>query len=181
MTLSRRQQRVMMTLLIVLGLNVATLFFPEIDRWLAEQKTPNEKPASSSLTVARVLDGDTFELESGEKVRLIGIDAPESVKPGTSVECYGREASDHLKALIEGKTLELEADKRDRDRYDRLLRYAYLEGVFINEVLVGEGHARAVSYPPDTSRQETLRAAEQKARAEQRGLWGRCTSEAVRN
>ena len=76
---------------------------------------------NNSVKVARVIDGDTFEIETGEKVRLIGIDAPESVHPTKEDECYGETSSKVLKELIEGKSVYLEKDVSETDRYGRLL------------------------------------------------------------
>jgi micrococcal nuclease len=134
---------------------------------------PESAPVSgeSVAQVTRVIDGDTFEIEGGERVRLIGIDTPESVKPNSTVECFGKEASEYLKSLIEGKEVRLERDRTDRDRYARLLRYAYLGEVFVNEKVVIEGYAESVAYKPDTAKQGILDRAEAAAKIEQRSRW----------
>jgi micrococcal nuclease len=90
--------------------------------------------------VKRVVDGDTFVTESGERVRLIGINAPEMK------DFYGIEAKEHLAELIEGRDIELTRDhkSKDRDRYSRLLRYVVLSGVDINEQMIREGYAYAL-------------------------------------
>ncbi len=119
--------------------------------------------------VVRVIDGDTFEIDGGERVRLIGIDTPESVKPDAPAECFGKEASEYLKSLVEGKEVRLERDRTDRDRYARLLRYAYLGDIFINEQLVREGYAESVAYKLDTTKQIILDRAEEIAKSERRG------------
>lgn len=92
---------------------------------------------------SRVVDGDTFVLSSGEKVRLIGIDTPEKGE-----ELY-EEASERLESLIIGKELKLKKDVSETDRYGRLLRYVYAEDVFVNAVMVEEGYASAFRYEPD--------------------------------
>jgi micrococcal nuclease len=126
--------------------------------------------------VKRAVDGDTIELDNGEKVRYIGINTPESVDPRRSVECFGKEASEFNKNLVEGKSVALERDISDRDRYGRLLRFVYLEdGTFVNEILVWEGYASVMTYPPDVSKQDIFREAEQEARSEKRGLWSETT------
>jgi endonuclease YncB( thermonuclease family) len=132
------------------------------------------RPASGRPTaqVARVIDGDTIELSDGRRVRYIGIDTPETVDPSQPVGCYGKEASDRNKALVEGKTVSLEKDVSETDRFGRLLRYVYLGDVMVNELLVSEGFAQASSFPPDVKYQDRFTAAQQQARAASRGLWG---------
>lgn len=136
---------------------------------------PHDTPQDKSeewATVSRVIDGDTIELDTREKVRYIGINTPESVDPRRKVECFGKEASSFNKNLVEGKTVRLEKDISDRDKYGRLLRFVYLEdGTFINEVLVREGYAYASPYTPDVSKKELFREAEFDARIHTRGLW----------
>ena len=129
---------------------------------------------SNQVKVIRVIDGDTFEIEGGQKVRLIGVDAPESVHPKKPVECYGEISSKVLKQLLEEKTVILEKDVSDTDRYGRLLRYVFLDGVNINQYLVKEGFAYASSYPPDISQQDLLTVLQAEARVLNKGLWGEC-------
>ena len=89
--------------------------------------------------VTRVIDGDTFELETGEKVRLIGVNAPEIS------DIFGNEARQYLLNLIENKIVELKIDNisKDRDRYQRLLRYVFFDGVDINKKMILDGYAFA--------------------------------------
>lgn len=89
--------------------------------------------------VSRIIDGDTFEITSGEKIRMIGINAPEIS------DLHGNEAKQHLSELISGKNVKLVSDTRsnDRDRYSRLLRYVYLNGTDINKKMIEDGHAIA--------------------------------------
>lgn len=121
--------------------------------------------------VERVVDGDTIKLETGETVRYIGIDTPETVDTKRTVMCYGKEASEINRQLVEGKTVELEKDVSETDRYGRLLRYVWLDGVLINEYLVREGYAVSSSYPPDIKNQSIFLQAEELARNEKKGLW----------
>lgn len=156
---------------------VVTLFFGNSLATLPKDETvsPQAHTAApgdpSEVLVVRVVDGDTFEIEGGERVRLIGIDTPETVNPNTKIECFGKESSEYLKTLIEGKQVRLEGDRTDRDRYARLLRYAYLGDIFVNEVLVRDGYAESVVYKPDTTKQEALDRAENLARQEEKGRW----------
>ncbi len=122
--------------------------------------------------VTRVIDGDTIELESGKKVRYIGIDTPETKHPNQEVECYGQEATEKNWALVLNKQVRLEKDVSNTDRYGRLLRYVYIDGQMVNELLVREGYAVASPYPPDVKYQSRLQGAEQLAREENKGLWG---------
>jgi micrococcal nuclease len=117
--------------------------------------------------VSRIIDGDTFELANGQTVRLIGIDTPEEGQ-----RCFDQ-AKQQLISLIAGESVYLEKDVSETDRYGRLLRYVYVNGIFVNEYLVFEGFAYAVEYPPDTKYADQLNEAEQNAEENGRGcLWG---------
>ena len=134
---------------------------------------------TEAARVVRVVDGDTVVIDRGngdERLRYIGIDSPESVKPDTPVEFMGHEAAVANAALVEGRTIVLERDVSDRDRFDRLLRYVWLRDddgwSFVNLELVAQGYAQAVTFPPDVRWQDALRDAEASARARGAGLWG---------
>ncbi len=101
----------------------------------------------SQVKVVRVIDGDTIEIAGGAHVRYIGMDTPETYP---KVEFYGPEAKAKNIELVEGKLVTLEKDVSETDKYGRLLRYVYVDGVFVNGELVRLGYAEAVSYPPDT-------------------------------
>lgn len=120
--------------------------------------------------VTRIVDGDTFEIESGEKVRLIGIDTPESG------DCYFYNAKNKLSDLILNKRIKMDKDVSETDRYQRLLRYIYVDDIFINDYLVKEGFANATSYPPDIKYQDQFRESESQARSQNKGLWNACSS-----
>lgn len=128
--------------------------------------------AAELARVARVVDGDTIKLESGETVRYIGIDTPETVAPNQPIGCFGKEASDRNAALVAGKEVRLETDTSNTDRYGRLLRYVYVEEVMINELLVREGYAISNAYKPDTKHQDKFDEAQALAQQEELGLWG---------
>lgn len=123
--------------------------------------------------VTRVIDGDTFEIEGGQRIRMIGMDTPEL--SGT-IECYAREAYDRAMELIDGKAVRLEKDVSETDKYGRLLRYVYVDDIFVNKLLVEEGFANAASYPPDVKYQQDLRQAEQEARSLSNGFWKGCAT-----
>ncbi len=118
--------------------------------------------------VVRIVDGDTFEIESGQKVRLIGIDTPEKG------ECYFADASQALSQLILEKYVRLDVDVSQTDRYGRLLRYVYVDDVFVNEMMVLDGYALATSYPPDVAYQRRLRQAQRSAQKATVGIWREC-------
>jgi micrococcal nuclease len=133
-----------------------------------------------SVTIVRVVDGDTVvvHLPGGdEKVRLIGIDTPETVDPRKPVQCYGPEASARTKALLpKGTGIRLERDAEARDRYGRLLAYVYRagDGTFVNLALAEEGFAHPLTIAPNVAYADRFAAAVADARAAGRGLWSAC-------
>lgn len=134
---------------------------------------------NEQIKVIEVVDGDTFKLETGQTVRMIGIDTPETKDPRRPVGCFGKEASNKLTSLIEGERVILQKDVSEVDKYQRLLRYVYLpledgSALFVNDYLVREGYAKVLTYPPDVSFNEQLRQAERYARENKLGLWGKC-------
>lgn len=121
--------------------------------------------------VTKVIDGDTIELESGQKVRYIGIDTPEL----KGSECFAKEARDKNKELVEGKRVKLQKDVSETDRYGRLLRFVYTEDdTLINDTLIKEGYATVSTYPPDVAKQKLFQQSQQEARTNNRGLWKGC-------
>jgi micrococcal nuclease len=137
-------------------------------------------PSPGTARMVRVVDGDTLIAAFGpveERVRLIGIDTPETKKPDTPVECFGPEASARLGDLLpEGEPLRLERDIEERDRYGRLLAYVYraADNLFVNEALVADGYAATATFPPNTAHRDDLDAAARGARLAGAGLWPRC-------
>jgi len=123
----------------------------------------------SQARVVRVIDGDTIEIAGGAHVRYIGMDTPESYP---EVEFYGPEAKAKNIELVEGKVVTLVKDVSETDKYGRLLRYVYVDGVFVNGELVRLGYARAVAYPPDTKYELLLSQLEKEAKAAKLGIWG---------
>ena len=133
-----------------------------------------------NATVERVVDGDTIDVLIGsrrETVRLIGIDTPESVAPTRPVQCFGKEASLHLEAMLpSGTEITLIRDVEARDVYQRLLGYVVRshDGLFVNLELVEAGFAAVLNYPPNDHYASVLARAEADAVAAGRGLWGHC-------
>lgn len=140
--------------------------------------------APGAATVVHVIDGDTVDLRIGprtETARLLGIDTPETVKPGAPVDCFGPEASARTKDLLpEGTAVRITRDVEVRDRFDRLLVYVVRarDGLFVNHSLVAEGYARTLSIAPNDAHRRELAAAANEARSAQRGLWEACPPEA---
>ncbi|WP_240326776.1 thermonuclease family protein [Aeribacillus pallidus] len=147
------------------------------------EKKQKEKAANLGLvaaTVARVVDGDTFELSDGQKVRMIGVNTPEST---TRTEEYGKEASSYTKSKLEGKQVWLQKDVSETDRYGRLLRIVWLQipnddmneseirSKMFNADLVINGYAEPSTYPPDVKYAEYFRKFAREAREKEVGLW----------
>ncbi len=129
--------------------------------------------------VTRVVDGDTLEIlldGREQKVRLVGIDTPESVDPRKPVQCFGKEATAHISELVLGKTVRLEIDETgdDVDTFGRLLRYVFVGEQSINEQMILDGYAYAYIKYPFSKRIEYLKA-QTIAREGSRGLWSSTT------
>ncbi len=138
---------------------------------LREQRPPAESNATWR-TVVRVVDGDTLLLDRNERVRLIGVDTPETVDPRRPVQRFGKEASAFTKQMAEGRRVRLEFDQERVDRFGRTLAYVYLEdGMFLNAEIVRQGYGHAYTRFPFKYLEE-FRAYEREAREAQRGLWG---------
>jgi len=134
-------------------------------------------PAEARALVTRVVDGDTIEarFDGGvEDVRYIGVDTPETVKPGTPVQCFGPRASAFNHQLMEGKAVRLVFGVERRDIYGRLLAYVYLGHRFVNGELVRRGLARTLEIAPNTRFASHFSRLEQAAAQAGRGLWGAC-------
>jgi micrococcal nuclease len=142
---------------------------------LGQVDLPAGSKALEEATISAVVDGDTVKLSNGKTLRYIGVDTPETVDPRRAVGCFGTEASTYNRLLTIGKTVYLEKDVSDTDRYGRLLRYVYLQsGEMVNEMLIREGYAYASAYPPDVKYQDTFEKLEKEAREKNAGLWGSC-------
>ena len=168
----------------------------QVDLGRQSPATAADEPGGYEVAeVTRVVDGDTVEVRITERsdgpgaglaeiggtysVRLIGIDTPESVKPGSPVECFGKEASAAAGALLDGQTVTLVKDVEETDSYDRLLRYVYLGDEMANARLVINGYANAYTYPPNIRHSELFVELQHEARQNDRGLWDpeTCNSE----
>jgi micrococcal nuclease len=136
-----------------------------------------EGPAAATVTVARVVDGDTVEIVlDGERkdLRLIGVDTPETVKPGAPVGCFGPQASAFTHRQLEDRRVAVVFGAERRDRYGRLLGYVRIDGRFFNAELVRRGLARSLTIPPNDRFAGLFRRLELGAARAGRGLWGAC-------
>ncbi len=139
----------------------------------------------TGVLVKRVIDGDTLQLETGERVRLIGIDTPEMHESDKlyrdsrrtkqdirTIRQLGRLAYEFTRSLVEGKRVSLEFDMEKRDRYKRLLAYVYLQdGIFVNAEIIKQGYASLMTIPPNVKYAELFLKFYQEARVAKRGLW----------
>jgi len=135
------------------------------------------EPAAATVPVLRVVDGDTIEIGLGggrEDLRLIGIDTPETVKPGTPVQCYGPRASAFTHGLLEGQTVRVVFGVERRDVYGRLLGYVRLGDRMVNAMLVRRGLARTLTIPPNDRFAPLFDRLELAAARAGRGLWDAC-------
>ena len=134
---------------------------------------------ASEGRVVRVVDGDTIRVvHEGreEPVRLIGVDTPESVKPGSPVECFGKAAAAFTRRELDGRRVRLVPDVEERDRYGRLLAYVFrvADGRFHNQALIAEGYAKPLTIRPNVRYEGRFRRLARGARREDRGLWRAC-------
>jgi micrococcal nuclease len=140
---------------------------------------PSTGTAGAGVVTA-IVDGDTLHVRLGrtdEKVRLIGIDTPETHKPNTPVECFGVEATKAITRLVpKGTAVQLERDAEARDRYGRLLAYVYRakDRLFVNLEMARTGYAAAYTYPPNVSHSDEFVSAAADARDAGLGLWSAC-------
>lgn len=172
-----RHLRTLQGLGTILAVLLIVLVFPEA---LPRARTPEADTSAATSTawrVTAVVDGDTLEVlgPDGEaRVRLIGINTPETVDPRRPVECFGKEASAYAKTLLTDQEVRLEPDptQDDRDRYGRLLRYVFLpDGRFVNLLMVAEGYAYEYTYGTAYRYQKEFREAQRQAQDADRGLW----------
>ena len=141
---------------------------------LAVGCTTSDLAPETQITVTRVIDGDTIEVDIGGtiyRVRYIGMDTPELDDERPEFCALAQEATRLNRQLVEGETVRLERDISETDKYGRLLRYVYVDDTFVNAELVRQGLAWAEAYEPDTKYQDILEEAEAEARQDKIGLW----------
>jgi len=183
MKLTKKQKRNILSFMIGIIILIIALIFGVIDKNELREilgLSPNVESKidieNEKYKVVRVVDGDTFVVifnGKEEKVRLIGIDTPESVHPDkTKNSDYGVIASNYTKELLLEKEIYLEFDVSQRDKYGRLLAYAYLEnGEMLNKKLLEEGYANLATYPPNVKYVEEFKKIQKKAREDKKGFW----------
>lgn len=139
------------------------------------------QPATVLYPVEKVVDGDTIDVTikgKTERIRLIGMDTPETVDPRTVVQCFGKEASDKSKATLAGVSVRLEQDatQGERDKYGRILAYVFLQdGTNFNKYMISEGYAHEYTYNVPYKYQQEFKAAQASASSADRGLWSPST------
>jgi len=163
---SIRLPRGKLGLLFLLALALLTWLYRELPRGFLS--TQSDGPWRQCV---RVVDGDTLVLDGDERIRLIGVDTPESVDPRRPVEQFGKEAAAFTRRLAEGRRVRLEFDQERRDHYGRTLAYVYLEdGTFLNAVIIRQEYGHAYTRFPFRY-SDDFRAYEREARTQRRGLW----------
>jgi micrococcal nuclease len=165
-------------LLLIAGLVLGDVPVPDV---LGGDGSALRPGGTATARVERIVDGDTVVLDVDgrrERVRYIGVDTPETVKPNTPVQCYGHAASALNEQLVgaAGTAVTLRFDRELRDRYDRLLAYVYRarDNLFVNARLVRDGAARTLPIAPNTSHASELAQLQSAARSARRGLWDVC-------
>ena len=142
---------------------------------LAGESEDVSSELSKAYDVIRVVDGDTIIVDingTEERVRMIGIDTPESVHPDAEKNTqYGKVASQYTSSRLEGQQVSLEYDVEERDKYGRLLAYVYLDGEMFNAELVRKGYAMVYTYPPNVKYVDTFTQLQKEARSEKLGVW----------
>lgn len=166
----------MIRTLVSLGILLVLAIIQYVDK----EPTPEDitlEPDNNLYRVVRVVDGDTIVVEKDEieyKVRLIGVDTPETVDPRKDTECFGIEASNYLKDLLDNKYVYLEGDETqsNKDRYERLLRYVYLEDLtLVNKIIIDKGYGFEYTYDLPYKYQGEFKEAQINAEQNKKGLW----------
>lgn len=142
--------------------------------------TARSSAAGATVSVVAVIDGDTIDVAWAgrrERVRLLGVDTPETVDPHRPVGCYGPEAAAFTKGRLQGRTVRLRFDRERRDRFGRLLAYVEVDRRRFNDELLAGGYARLMVIPPNGRHGRVMLDQELAARSAGRGLWGACSQE----
>lgn len=135
---------------------------------------PSPTVIREKAIVSFVYDGDTIELTDKRKVRYIGIDAPEVNWKKGNPQCFATQSAKVNQEMLKGQEIELAKDISDVDKYGRLLRYIWIDGIFLNDFLLRQGYARLELIAPDTNYSNQFKEAQKEARDNKRGLWQKC-------
>jgi len=176
----RFKKSILLNLLAVLLLSSSAGTQLEPHLGIPEPSKESVALSSENRLIIRVVDGDTIVVSPNEKVRLIGVDTPESAHPQKAVACFGKEAKQFTRDAVDGKTIRLVMDTvnakhRHKDRYGRTLAYAYLpDGKMLNAELIRQGYARAYTRFSFRYLVE-FRQLERQARTQSMGIWSSCS------
>ena len=157
---------------------VAALAASSLGGWRLGAARSGTGPGGPLARVAAVVDGDTLDVTlvgRPERVRLLGVDTPETVDPRKPIGCYGPEAAAFTAGRLTGRTVRLRFDRQRRDRYGRLLAYVEVDGRRFNDELLAGGYARLLVIPPNGRHGRAMLDQELAARTAGRGLWGACS------
>jgi micrococcal nuclease len=146
---------------------------PKQDKLSRSPPSPRRTTRGLARVVA-VLDGDTIVIDGGEKVRYAGLNTPETHHPDKLPEYCGQEALEANRRLVAGKTVRLEFEERQRDKYGRLLAYVYVDSLFVNAELIRQGYAQVTTYKDNQRHHDDFARLQQDAIAARRGMWGGC-------
>ena len=171
--------------IIAIILAVIQIFFGKNNPLPKVSIVPTNIPTPTSFVgykqtvfVTRVIDGDTIEIEGKIKVRYIGINTPEiyhdTTGKKTGEQCFANESYLENKKLVEGKILTLVKDVSNKDKYGRLLRYVYVDNLFINEYLITNGYAKIMMIKPDIKYLQQFKDDQGEAKINNLGIWGKC-------
>lgn len=182
--MTRKNKRtVRFIILLIISMAVLLTQKPEVMKPVVKQA---EQSQPGLYTVKTFTDGDTISVDMNgveEKIRMIGVDTPETKDPRKEVQCYGKAASAFTKTLIGDNKVRLEADptNTNRDRYNRLLRYVYLpDGTLVNAEIIKQGYGFAYTYFP-FQKLEEFKSFQKQAEENNAGLWGECSVETLDN
>lgn len=170
-------------LVVAVGLMALSACGSDHDTTTVAAATSTPPAVVANAAVVRVVDGDTIDVRfdgGEERIRLIGIDTPESVRPDTPVECFGKEAAAFTASLLPaGTAVRIERDVEARDDYGRLLGYVVRaqDALFVNLEIVRAGYAQPLTFPPNVAHTDEIVAAARAAEAADRGLWSECRGE----
>jgi micrococcal nuclease len=158
------------------GNNIGQKTSPFLRQTAATKHVPRIE-AGASYPIIGVIDGDTIDVDINgepEKIRLIGLDTPETVDPKRPTQCFGFEASNKAKSILSGQKVKIETDPSQdlRDKYGRLLAYIFLsDGTLFNEMMIAEGYGHEYTYRLPYKYQKEFKAAEREAQKLRKGLW----------